>query len=84
MLLVLILLLPYRMERRRDHKHREYGVWQSLVWHWEYGPDYQQFNLKGLRRLQGTLLQIVITLWSALRVNLLQQILEELRRRLGL
>jgi hypothetical protein len=56
LLLVLILHLPYHVERRRDEHGRVSGVWQSALYRVEYGPHYARLDYDGLRRLQRALL----------------------------
>jgi hypothetical protein len=81
---LIVLLLPYRLERRLDFLGHEHTVWESLLWRWEYGPGYEVMRFHGLRRLQLMLLTLLGEAWSSLRGDMLRRAVEVIRRRLGL
>jgi len=82
--IAVILHLPYRYEHRRDRRGREYGVWQSVLYIYKYGPRYERLDYDGLRRLQRIILDLLRDAWAMLRGDMLRRFVDELRRRLGL
>jgi hypothetical protein len=80
----LTLHLPYRYTHRRDRSGHEHGVWQSVLYRYEFGPDYEHLDYDGLRRLQRAILSLLCDAWALFRGNALRRLVDELRRRLGL
>jgi hypothetical protein len=83
-LLLLILLLPYQVKRRCDLWGRPSAVYRSLLWRWEHGPGYVQFDCAGLRRLQRLILALLCEVWAVLRGDLLRRLIAGFRWWLGL
>jgi hypothetical protein len=81
---IIVLHLPYRVEIQLDSSGREYGVYQSLLYRYEYGPTYERLDYDGLRRLQRIILDLLRDAWALLRGDVLRRLVDELRRRLGL
>lgn len=77
--ITLFLHLPYRVEVRRTSRG-VYGVWQSLLYRFEYGPTYQRLNYNGLRHLQRVVIGLLREVWGLLRGDMVRRLVDELRR----
>jgi hypothetical protein len=78
--LVLVLHLPYRYEYWRDARGHEYGIWQSVLFSYSYGPRHKRLDYEGLRRLQYAIDKLLRESWALLRGDVLRRLVEELRR----
>ena len=81
--LALVLHLPYRVEERRDRQGHIHGVYQSLVYRYEFGPTYERLEYSGLRHAQRTILALLSAAWAMLRGNVLRLLIRLVRQRLG-
>lgn len=82
-LLVLVLLLPYRWSRGRTFGGAT-GYWQSVLYTYTYGPGYEHVEFNGLRRLQLWMLFVLTTVVGRLQPELVAWIVEAVRQTLGL
>lgn len=82
-LLVIVLLVPYRWTRERTFGGLA-GCWQSALYTYTYGPGYEHLEFDGLRRLQFWLLLVITTVTGRLQPDLVAWLYEALRLALGL
>lgn len=82
-LIVLVLLLPYRWTRGRTFGGLA-GSWQSILYTYTYGPGFEHVELDGLRRLQRWVLLITTTAVGQIQPDVVAWLIEALRQALGL
>lgn len=82
-LLVIVLLLPYRWSRERTFGGLA-GSWQSVLYTYTYGPGYERVEFDGLRRLQSCFLFIVTAVFGRVQPELIAWFIEILRRAIRL
>jgi hypothetical protein len=82
-LLVLILLLPYRWTRERTFGGLA-GSWQSILYTYTYGPGYERVDFDGLHRLQRWFLFFITAVFGRVQPELIAWFIEILRRAIRL
>jgi hypothetical protein len=83
-IIVVVLLLPYRYELDADFLGSPVERWQSALYTYSRGPRSERLAFDGLRRLQLWLLLIVATVVARIEPALIDRLVALLRQALGL